>query len=202
MLTELCQPAPNATDRWTEEDIMQPYVQRPAPSPMMPLCWNFETSSEARAHRYFSNRLISYGFLPHLPDEENCCQGDQYIPDLQITHLDKSGTRYLVDVTTVDVTVSIYRQGASVQPGRAAAQAENHKTREYKSKVDGMVTKLIPAAFELSGRWGEGLVSLFKKGITLATREGHNSDGSFAARWKHRLSIMARRSMMQQAFVV
>ena len=40
---------------------------------------------------------------------------------------------------------------------------------------------------------------LFKNGITLATREGRNPDGSFAARWKRRLRIMARRSMMQQA---
>ena len=82
---------------------------------------------------------------------------------------------------------------------RAAAQAENRKTREYKSKVDRLVTNLILAAFEQSGRWGEGLVSLFKNGITLATREGRNPDSSFAARWKHCLSIMARRSMMQQA---
>ena len=34
---------------------------------------------------------------------------------------------------------------------------------------------------------------------TLATHEGRNPDGSFAARSKRRLSIMASRSMMQQA---
>ena len=89
----------------------------------------------------------------------------------------------LVDVTTMDVTASSYRQRASTQPGNAAAQAEGRKTREYKSKVDGMVTKLIPAAVELSRRWGEGMVSLFKDGVKL-TRERRSSDGKFAAIWK------------------
>ena len=32
-----------------------------------------------------------------------------------------------------------------------------------------------------------------------ATREGRNSDGSFAALWKRRLSTMAGRFMMQEA---
>ena len=76
---------------------------------------------------------------------------------------------------------------------------ENRKTREYKSKVNGMVTKLIPDALELNGRWGERLLSLFKKGITLDTREGLNPDGSCLARWKRRLGIMARTSMIHQA---
>ena len=99
----------------------------------------------------------------------------------------------------MDVTAITYRQGVSVQPGRAAQQAEGRKSREYKSKVDGMVTVVIPAAFELSGRRGEGFVSLFKKGVALATREGRNNDGSFAALWKRRLSITARTAMMCQA---
>ena len=42
------------------------------------------------------------------------------------------------------------------------------------------------------------MVSLFKKGVKLATREGRNSDGSFAALWKRRLSIMARKIAMKQ----
>ena len=35
---------------------------------------------------------------------------------------------------------------------RAAQQAEGRKSREYKSKVDGMVTVVIPAAFDEMGR--------------------------------------------------
>ena len=53
------------------------------------------------------------------------------------------------------------------------AKAEAHKTKDDKSKVDGIQTQLIPAAFELNGRWGDGLVLLFKKivacGSQLAT---------------------------------
>ena len=143
--------------------------------------------------------LEAVNILPHLPEDTGNVQGHKYRPDLQITHLDKIGTRYLLVVTTVDVTASSYRQGTSTQPGKAAAQAEGRKTSEYKFKVDGMVTKLILAAVELSRSSGEGMVSLFKKGVKLATREGRNSDGSFVALWKRRLSIMARRSMMYQA---
>ena len=53
-----------------------------------------------------------------------------------------------------------------------------------------MVAQLIPA-FELSGRWGEGLISLFKTRVKLATREGHNADGRLATHRKRYLGIMA-----------
>ena len=96
-------------------------------------------------------------------------QGARNIPDLQITHLDDSGKRYLVDVTTVDVTAAMYCAAASRNSGAAAATPEGRKVREYKSKVDGKTT------FEMSGRWGEGLISLFKKGVKLATKEEERS---------------------------
>ena len=84
-----------------------------------------------------------------------------YRRDLQITHLDTTGIRYVVDVTTVDVTAASYRLGASQEDGAAARKAEARKTREYRSKVDGRKIRLIPAAVELNGRWGDGMVSLF-----------------------------------------
>ena len=102
--------------------------------------------------------------LPHNPGDE-VTKGRAFRPDLQVTHLDTSGVRYLVDVTTVDVTAATNRGMASKKAGVAATKAEGGKTREYKSKVDGRKTQLIPAAFELCGRWGERLVMLFKKGI-------------------------------------
>ena len=51
----------------------------------------------------------------------------------------------------------------------------------------------------MSGRWGEGLISLFKKGVKLATKEGKNIAGTFATQCKRRLSITARKAMMGQA---
>ena len=66
-----------------------------------------------------------------------------------------------MDVTTIDVTAASYCNGASKCHGAAAAKAEARKTKDYKSKVDGIQTQLIPAAFELNGRWGDGLVLLF-----------------------------------------
>ena len=138
--------------------------------------------------------------LPHAPGDE-VTKGRVFRPDLQVTHLDTSGVRYLVDVTTVDVTAATNRGTASKKAGVAATKAEGRKTREYKSKVDGRKTQLIPAAFELCGRWGEGLVMLFKKGIVLATREGRNENGTFATYWKRRLSIVARTTMIQIAQV-
>ena len=90
---------------------------------------------------------------------------------------------YLVDVTTVDVTAASYRLAASQEAGAAARKAEARKTREYRSKVDGRKTQLIPAAVELNGRWGDGMVSLFKKVVALATREGRNEGASNSSRY-------------------
>ena len=136
--------------------------------------------------------------MPHAPGDE-VTKGRVFRPDLQVIHLDTSGVRYLVDVTTVDVTAATNRGVASKKAGVDAAKAEGRKTREYKSKVDGRTTQLIPAAFELCGCWGEGLVMLFKKGIVLATREGRNENGTFATYWKRRLSIVTRTTMIQIA---
>ena len=49
------------------------------------------------------------------------------------------------------------------EAGAAARKAEATKTREYRSKVDGRKTQLIPETVELSGGWGDGMVSLFKQ---------------------------------------
>ena len=57
----------------------------------------------------------------------------------------------------------------------------------------------IPAAIEINGRWGEGIVLLFKKVVARATREGRNEGGYFATMWKLRLSIFARTAMIAQA---
>ena len=40
------------------------------------------------------------------------------------------------------------------------------------------------------------MASLFKKGIKLANKERKNTTGAFAARWKRRLSITAKKAMM------
>ena len=79
--------------------------------------------------------------LPHTESMESGTQsqGGAFRPDLQVTHLDSTGKRYLVDVTRVDVSATVYRADASKIPGAAAAKAEARKTREYFSKVDGMV---------------------------------------------------------------
>ena len=93
--------------------------------------------------------------------------------------------------------------GGSKCHGAAAAKAEARKTKDNKSKVDGIQTQLIPAAFELNGRWDDGLALLFKKIVALATKEGRNDNGVFATYWKRRLSIAARTTMLtvaQQAF--
>ena len=52
------------------------------------------------------------------------------------------------------------------------ATAAGLKVREYMSKVDGKTTVLIPAAFEMSGRWGEGHISWFflEKRVQLGKR--------------------------------
>ena len=126
-------------------------------------------------------------------------QGGTFRPDLQVTHLDSTGKRYLVDVTTVDVSAAVYRADASKVPGAAAAKAEARKTREYRSKVDGIRTKVLPAAVELSGRWGDGMVALFKMAVALATKEGRNANGQFANRWKRRICLAAKRAMIYQA---
>ena len=101
----------------------------------------------------------------------------------------------------MDVTAATNRGMTSKKAGVAATKAEGRKTGEYKSKVDGRKAQLIPAAFELCGRWGEGLIMLFKKGIVLATREGRNENGTFATYLKRRLSIVARTTMIQIAQV-
>ena len=80
-------------------------------------------------------------------------------------------------------------------PGR-----QNHgRFESIGPKVDGRHTHLIPAAIELIGRWGEGMVLLFKKMVALATREGRNEGGYFATLWKRRISIVARTAMITQA---
>ena len=80
--------------------------------------------------------------------------GGNFRPDLQVTHLDSTGKRYLADVTMVDVSSTAYLTDASKIPGAAAAKAEARKTREYRSKIDGIRTKVLSAAVELSGRSG------------------------------------------------
>ena len=80
--------------------------------------------------------------LPHAPEVDSGAQGEFYRPDLQITHLDNTGARYHVDVTTVDVTAPTYRTDASKETGAAARKAESGKVREYKSKVDEKHTHL------------------------------------------------------------
>ena len=96
-------------------------------------------------------------------------------PDVQVTHLDNTGKRYHVDVTTVDDSAKIYRAKASTTHGAGAAKAEARKSREYRSKMDGMRTKVLPAAVELSGRWGEGMMQLFKMAVVLATKKVRNA---------------------------
>ena len=111
--------------------------------------------------------------LPHAESLEQHVhpQGEIFRPDLQVTHLDNTGKRYFVGVTTVDVSAKIYRAEESTTPGAGAAKAEARKSREYRSKVDGIRTKVLPAAVELSGRWGEGMIQLFKMAVASATKD-------------------------------
>ena len=83
-------------------------------------------------------------------------------------------------VDTLEICIVGSRVRVSKKNGAAAAKDEGRKTRVYKSKVDSKTTLLFPAAIEMSGRWGEGLISLFKKGVSLATKEGKNTAGKFA----------------------
>ena len=126
--------------------------------------------------------------LPHAHnlDPRAQPQGEVFRPDLQVTHLDSTGKRYLIDVTTVDVSSKTYRADASKVPGAAAAKAEARKTREYRSKADGRMTGGAACSDRivcLSGRWGEGMVLVFKLAVTLATQEGKNENGQFAKRF-------------------
>ena len=88
--------------------------------------------------------------LPHAPEVDTGAQGEFYRPDLQITHLDNTGTRYLVDVTAVDFTVATDRIDACKETGASARKAESGKAWEYRSKVDGRHTHLIPVSIELN----------------------------------------------------
>ena len=134
--------------------------------------------------------------LPHAPPNDAANAGDiHFRPDLQVTLLDTSGKRYLAAATTIDVAAASYCNGAS----KCQAKAEARKTKDYKSKVDRIQTQLIPAAFELNGRWGDGLVLLFKKIVALATKESRNDNGIFATYWKRRLSLVARAVMITVA---
>ena len=99
----------------------------------------------------------------------------------------------------MDVSATVYRADASEIPGAAAAKAEARKTREYRSKVDGIRTKVLPAAVELSGRWADGMVAPFKKAVALAIKERRNANGQFANRWKRRICLAAKRAMIYQA---
>ena len=73
------------------------------------------------------------------------------------------------------------------------------RAERYRSKVDGIRTKVLPAAVELSGRWGEGMIQLFKMAVASATKEGRNAYCHFANRSKRRISLAARRTIMYQA---
>ena len=64
--------------------------------------------------------------------------------------------------------------------------------------TDGSGSEICKRDREYNGRWGDGMVSLFKKVVALATREGRNEGGSFATVWKRRL-IVARTTMIDQA---
>ena len=141
-----------------------------------------------------------FNVLPHAENLEQHMhpQVEIFRPDLQVTRLDKTGKQYLVDVTTVDVSAKIYRAEASTTPGAGAAK-EARKSREYRSKVDGMRTIVLPATVELSGRWGEGMIQLYKIAKALATKEGRNANGHFANRGKRGISLAARRAKIYQA---
>ena len=68
--------------------------------------------------------------------------------------------------------------------------AQDHGLRNQRSVRD---------ACELNGRWGDGLVLLFKKIVALATKEGRYHNGVFATYWKRRLFILSRTSMITHA---
>ena len=102
----------------------------------------------------------------------------------------------------MDVSSKTYRADASKVSGAAAARAEARKTREYRSNSDRRMTVVLPAAIELSGRWGEGMVLVFKIAVAPASQEVKNDNGQFAYRWKRRISIAARRGMMYQHYAL
>lgn len=68
-------------------------------------------------------------------DQSTQSQGCTFRLELQVIHLDSPGKRYLVAVTTVHVSATVYRAVASKIPGAAAAKADARKTPEYRSRL-------------------------------------------------------------------
>jgi hypothetical protein len=120
-------------------------------------------------------------------------------PDALITFLDGSGKTYMLDVTTVDVTASAFLENSRHAIGYAAKKAEARKTREYKPKITDPSIQLLPAAYELPGRWGKGLISVIRKASVLASHNGRNDDGLFPVIWKRKLVLAAHRTLFLHA---
>ena len=69
----------------------------------------------------------------------------------------------------------------------------------YSSKITDASIQLLPAAYELPGRWGEGFVSVIRKASNLASRNGRNDDGLFPVIWKRKIMLAAHRTMFLHA---
>jgi hypothetical protein len=107
--------------------------------------------------------------------------------------------KYMVDVTTADVTAATYLDRARLDIGYAASRCEAIKIKKYQPRIASRAISLIPAAIEMPGRWGDGLVFLIQKACALAKLNSRDNSGLFGAVWKRRIAIVHRTAMVQQA---
>ena len=91
------------------------------------------------------------------PQRAPCLVGACTIRSIQVNTTLQISEIQFSSFITVDVSCKTYRSEASKIPGAAASKAEARKTRECPSKADGKMTVVLPAAVELSGRWGDGI---------------------------------------------
>ena len=90
--------------------------------------------------------------LPHthsLDQTAQQLQGEVFRPDLPVKHLDDSGKRYLMDVTTVDVSSKTYRTDASRSLGRQHLKRKRGKPLEYRTKADANMTGVFKRPCDL-----------------------------------------------------
>ena len=85
-------------------------------------------------------------------------------PDLLITGLAAGGKDYLVDFTTCDPAAEVSLRNpvrSYCSLGAAAKAGENRKKQTYQGLFDASSFVFLPAAVELTGRWGVAPEKLF-----------------------------------------
>lgn len=126
-------------------------------------------------------------------------------PDLMITGLATGGKDLLVDFTTADVAAD----SALRNPSRsyctinsASRAAEHRKRQSYQGIFDQSRFLFLPAAIELSGRWGVSLEKLFGDICRHAdTSKGFSAlrSGIFKAYWRRVICSRFSRALFKGA---